>query len=151
MKQPTQKTVLIRQHLANKLSPDEVAIAMGIPKGDVMAIVYKDRHAEKKRKIKAGKVRSYVRRVPRHPDKTQVINEHERGMRGASDRVEPSSGQATTNRLKAISALQNELDFVRGQFAEAFRKNQDLYNEIKDLQAVIKYLEAQVVNLIKSN
>ena len=50
-----------------------------------------------------------------------------------------------------ISALQNELDFVRSQFAEAFKKNQDLYNEIKDLQAVIKYLEAQVVSLIKSN
>ena len=49
------------------------------------------------------------------------------------------------------SALQNELDFVRSQFAEAYNKNQDLYNEIKDLQAVIKYLETQVVNLIKSN
>ena len=151
MKQPTQKTVWIREHLANKLSPDEVAKAMGIPKGDVMAIVYKDRYAAKKRKARLGKVRSYVRRVPRHPDKTQVINEHKRGMRGGSNRVEPSSGQVTTNHLKTISALQNELDFVRGQFAEAFHKNQDLYNEIKDLQAVIKYLEAQVVSLIKSN
>ena len=158
MKQPTTKTVLIRQHLANKLSPDEVAIAMGIPKGDVMAVVYKDRYAAKKRKARLGKVRSYVRRVPRHPDKTQVIEEHERGMRSGSNRVEPSSGQVTmeqikvtTNHLKAVAALQNELDFVRGQFAEAFHKNQDLYNEIKDLQAVIKYLEAQVVNLIKSN
>jgi len=154
MKQPTTKTVLIRQHLANKLSPDEVAIAMGIPKGDVMAVVYKDRHAAKKRKARLGKVRSYVRRVPRHPDKTQVIEEHERGMRSGSDRVEPSSSRVfekVSADIKTIAALQNELDFVRGQFAEAFHKNQDLYNEIKDLQAVIKYLEAQVVNLIKSN
>ena len=153
MKQPTTKTVLIRQHLANKLSPDEVAIAMGIPKGDVMAIVYKDRYAAKKRKARLGKVRSYVRRVPRHPDKTQVIEEHERGMRSGSNRVEPSSTQVfekVSADIKTIAALQNELDFVRGQFAEAFHKNQDLYNEIKDLQAVIKYLETQVVNLIKS-
>jgi len=151
MIKPSQKTVMIRQHLVNKLSPDEIAEAMGIPLREVMTVVYKDRYAAKKRKARLGKVRSYVRRVPRHPDKTQVINEHERGMRGGSDRVEPSSGQVTTNHLKAVSALQNELDFVRGQFAEAFRKNQDLYNEIKDLQAVIKYLETQVVNLIKSN
>jgi peptidoglycan hydrolase CwlO-like protein len=53
--------------------------------------------------------------------------------------------------VKANSALQNELDFVRSQFAEAYNKNQDLYNEIKDLQAVIKYLENQVVKLIKPN
>jgi hypothetical protein len=154
MIKPSQKTVLIRQHLANKLSPEQIAIAMGIPLREVMTVVYKDRYAAKKRKARLGKVRSYVRRVPRHPDKTQVINEHKRGMRGGSDRVEPSSSQVfekVSADIKTISALQNELDFVRSQFAEAFRKNQDLYNEIKDLQAIIKYLEAQVVNLIKSN
>jgi hypothetical protein len=154
MKQPSVKTVAIRAGLANKLTPAQVAKDVGVPLGDVMKVVYKDRYAAKKRKARLGKVRSYVRRVPRHPDKIQVIEEHERGMRGGSDRVEPSSSQVfekVSADIKTISALQNELDFVRSQFAEAFRKNQDLYNEIKDLQAIIKYLEAQVVNLIKSN
>jgi hypothetical protein len=154
MIKPSQKTVSIRKHLANKLPPEQIAVAMGIPLREVMTVVYKDRYAAKKRKARLGKVRSYVRRVPRHPDKTQVIEEHEREMRGASDRVEPSSSRVfekVSADIKTISALQNELDFVRSQFAEAFRKNQDLYNEIKDLQAIIKYLEAQVVSLIKSN
>lgn len=150
MKQPSNKTVSIRQELAKNATPDQVAFKLGVPLKDVMKVVYKDRHAEKKRKARVGKVRSYVRRVPRHPDRTQVVGEHARGMRGSSGTEFPSEMELE-NRIKIISALQNELDFVRSQFAEAFKKNQDLYNEIKDLQAVIKYLEAQVVNLIKSN
>jgi len=150
MKQPSNKTVSIRQELAKNATPDQVAFKLGVPLKDVMKVVYKDRHAEKKRKARVGKVRSYVRRVPRHPDRTQVVGEHARGMRGSSG-TEFHSEMELENRIKIISALQNELDFVRSQFAEAFKKNQDLYNEIKDLQAVIKYLEAQVVNLIKSN
>lgn len=150
MKQASNKTVSIRQELANNATPDQVAFKLGVPLKDVMKIVYKDRYAEKKRKARVGKVRSYVRRVPRHPDRTQVVGEHARGMRGSSG-TEFHSEMELENRIKIISALQNELDFVRSQFAEAFKKNQDLYNEIKDLQAVIKYLEAQVVNLIKSN
>ena len=150
MKQPSNKTVSIRQELANNATPDQIAFKLGVPLKDVMKVVYKDRYAEKKRKARVGKVRSYVRRVPRHPDRTQVVSEHARGMRGSSG-TEFHSNMESENRIKMISALQNELDFVRSQFAEAFKKNQDLYNEIKDLQAVIKYLEAQVVNLIKSN
>jgi uncharacterized protein (DUF3084 family) len=150
MKQPSVKTVAIRTALANKLTPAQVAKEVGVPLGDVMKVVYKDRYTEKKRKARVGKVRSYVRRVPRHPDRTQVVGEHARGMRGSSG-TEFHSEMELENRIKMISALQNELDFVRSQFAEAFNKNQDLYNEIKDLQAVIKYLETQVVNLIKSN
>lgn len=150
MKQPSNKTVSIRQELANNATPDQIAFKLGVPLKDVMKVVYKDRYAEKKRKARVGKVRSYVRRVPRHPDRTQVVGEHARGMRGSSG-TEFHSNMESENRIKMISALQNELDFVRSQFAEAFKKNQDLYNEIKDLQAVIKYLEAQVVNLIKSN
>ena len=149
MKQPSNKTVSIRQELANNATPDQVAFKLGVPLKDVMKVVYKDRYAEKKRKARVGKVRSYVRRVPRHPDRTQVVGEHARGMRGSSG-TEFHSNMESENRIKMISALQNELDFVRSQFAEAFKKNQDLYNEIKDLQAVIKYLEAQVVTLIKS-
>lgn len=148
MKQPSTMTVAIRTGLADKLTPEEIAEQLGVPLGDVMKVVYKDRYAEKKRKARVGKVRSYVRRVPRHPDKTQVVGEHARGMRTS---VKPSLSHDTENHIKVISALQNELDFVRDQFAEAYNKNQDLYNEIKDLQAVIKYLETQVVNLIKSN
>jgi hypothetical protein len=150
MKQPSNKTVSIRQELANNATPDQIAFKLGVPLKDVMKVVYKDRYAEKKRKARVGKVRSYVRRVPRHPDRTQVVGEHARGMRGSSG-TEFHSNMKSENRIKMISALQNELDFVRSQFAEAFKKNQDLYNEIKDLQAVIKYLEAQVVTLIKSN
>lgn len=150
MKQASNKTVSIRQELANNATPDQVAFKLGVPLKDVMKVVYKDRYAEKKRKARVGKVRSYVRRVPRHPDRTQVVGEHARGMRGSSG-TEFHSEMELENRIKMISALQNELDFVRSQFAEAFKKNQDLYNEIKDLQAVIKYLEAQVVSLIKSN
>lgn len=150
MKQPSNKTVSIRQELANNATPDQIAFKLGVPLKDVMKVVYKDRYAEKKRKARVGKVRSYVRRVPRHPDRTQVVSEHARGMRGSSG-TEFHSEMESENRIKMISALQNELDFVRSQFAEAFKKNQDLYNEIKDLQAVIKYLEAQVVTLIKSN
>lgn len=150
MKQPSNKTVSIRQELANNATPDQIAFKLGVPLKDVMKIVYKDRYAEKKRKARVGKVRSYVRRVPRHPDRTQVVEGHTRGMRGSSG-TEFHSNMESENRIKMISALQNELDFVRSQFAEAFKKNQDLYNEIKDLQAVIKYLEAQVVTLIKSN
>lgn len=150
MKQPSNKTVSIRQELANNATPDQIAFKLGVPLKDVMKVVYKDRYAEKKRKARVGKVRSYVRRVPRHPDRTQVVSEHARGMRGSSG-TEFHSNMESENRIKMISALQNELDFVRSQFAEAFKKNQDLYNEIKDLQAVIKYLEAQVVTLIKSN
>lgn len=150
MKQPSNKTVSIRQELANNATPDQIAFKLGVPLKDVMKVVYKDRYAEKKRKARVGKVRSYVRRVPRHPDRTQVVGEHARGMRGSSG-TEFHSNMESENRIKMISALQNELDFVRSQFAEAFKKNQDLYNEIKDLQAVIKYLETQVVNLIKSN
>lgn len=150
MKQPSNKTVSIRQELANNATPDQIAFKLGVPLKDVMKVVYKDRYAEKKRKARVGKVRSYVRRVPRHPDRTQVVGEHARGMRGSSG-TEFHSNMESENRIKMISALQNELDFVRSQFAEAFKKNQDLYNEIKDLQAVIKYLEAQVVTLIKSN
>lgn len=149
MKQPSNKTVSIRQELANNATPDQIAFKLGVPLKDVMKVVYKDRYAEKKRKARVGKVRSYVRRVPRHPDRTQVVGEHARGMRGSSG-TEFHSNMESENRIKMISALQNELDFVRSQFAEAFKKNQDLYNEIKDLQAVIKYLEAQVVTLIKS-
>ena len=149
MKQPSNKTVSIRQELANNATPDQIAFKLGVPLKDVMKVVYKDRYAEKKRKARVGKVRSYVRRVPRHPDRTQVVSEHARGMRGSSG-TEFHSNMESENRIKMISALQNELDFVRSQFAEAFKKNQDLYNEIKDLQAVIKYLETQVVNLIKS-
>ena len=149
MKQPSNKTVSIRQELANNATPDQIAFKLGVPLKDVMKVVYKDRYAEKKRKARVGKVRSYVRRVPRHPDRTQVVGEHARGMRGSSG-TEFHSKMESENRIKMISALQNELDFVRSQFAEAFKKNQDLYNEIKDLQAVIKYLEAQVVTLIKS-
>lgn len=149
MKQPSNKTVSIRQELANNATPDQIAFKLGVPLKDVMKVVYKDRYAEKKRKARVGKVRSYVRRVPRHPDRTQVVSEHARGMRGSSG-TEFHSNMESENRIKMISALQNELDFVRSQFAEAFKKNQDLYNEIKDLQAVIKYLEAQVVTLIKS-
>lgn len=148
MKQPSTMTVAIRTGLADKLTPEEIAEQLGVPLGDVMKVVYKDRYAEKKRKARVGKVRSYVRRVPRHPDRTQVVGEHARGMRTS---VKPSLSHDTENHIKVISALQNELDFVRDQFAEAYNKNQDLYNEIKDLQAVIKYLETQVVNLIKSN
>lgn len=149
MKQPSVKTVVIRTALANNATPDQIAFKLGVPLKDVMKVVYKDRYAEKKRKARVGKVRSYVRRVPRHPDRTQVVGEHARGMRGSSG-TEFHSNMESENRIKMISALQNELDFVRSQFAEAFKKNQDLYNEIKDLQAVIKYLEAQVVTLIKS-
>jgi uncharacterized protein (DUF3084 family) len=155
MKQPSTMTIAIRTGLADKLTPEEIAEQLDIPRKDVMKVVYKDRHAEKKRKARVGKVRSYVRRVPRHPDKTQVVGEHDRGMRTP---VKPSLSRMGLDELEKVAALiksnsllQNELDFVRSQFAEAYNKNQDLYNEIKDLQAVIKYLETQVVNLIKSN
>lgn len=155
MKQPSVKTVAIRTALANKLTPEQVAKDVGVPLGDVMKVVYKDRYAEKKRKARVGKVRSYVRRVPRHPDKTQVVGEHDRGMRTpvkpSLSRMELGDLEKVAALIKSNSLLQNELDFVRSQFAEAYNKNQDLYNEIKDLQAVIKYLETQVVNLIKSN
>lgn len=156
MKQPSNKTVSIRQELANNATPDQIAFKLGVPLKDVMKVVYKDRYAEKKRKARVGKVRSYVRRVPRHPDRTQVVGEHARGMRGSSgtefrSKMELGDLEKVAALIKSNSALQNELDFVRSQFAEAFKKNQDLYNEIKDLQAVIKYLETQVVNLIKSN
>ena len=149
------KTELIRMTLANKLTPEQTSADLGLPLREVMAVIYRDRYAENRRKARVGKVRSYVRRVPRHPDKTQVVGEHDRSMRTpvkpSLTGMESSDLEKVAAIVKANSALQNELDFVRSQFAEAYNKNQDLYNEIKDLQAVIKYLENQVVKLIKPN
>lgn len=54
----------------------DIAKMLNVSPQEVYMVRYKDR-----KRLQLTKVRTYKRRVPRHPEKTQVIHSHERGVR----------------------------------------------------------------------
>lgn len=114
--------------------------------------VYRQRHLMKKAKKKKGVVRAYVRRVPRHPDQTQIIEAHERGVRTPGDKafVAPRSldiAAEVTASQKAVD--QFVADALGRRLDEAIAKNYELVEEIRRLDTVIQYLEAKISRMMK--
>jgi hypothetical protein len=80
MQTKTKTTKADKIRSAIKANPNakatEIAKALGVNPQEIYMLRYKDR-----KRLQLTKVRTYKRRVPRHPEKTQVIHSHERGMR----------------------------------------------------------------------
>ena len=127
---------------------------------DVKA-VYRQRHLLNKAKKKKGKVRAYVRRVPKHPDQTQIVEAYERTVRTPEDKLFKPDGEPkafvaprSLDRAAEITASQKAVDqFVADALGrrldEAIAKNYELVEEIRRLDTVIQYLEAKISRMMK--
>lgn len=120
----------IRALLKQGMSTEAIVKQLGCdPKA-----VYRQRHLLKKADKKKGKVRAYVRRVPKHPDQTQIVEAYERGVR--------TKEKESTDKDFVIQSLGNRLD-------DAIAKNYELVEEIRRLDTVIQYLETKIARLMK--
>jgi transposase-like protein len=153
MRTKTKTTTAIIHALKEGKSVEEIAKQVGVTKQRV----YQVRH-EVKQQAKE-EVRGYVRKTPKHPEKLQKINPYVRGAKkpSKSDWMPTQEQIAASDVLARASKAIGEHkrmhnEYVYSKLNEAVAKNNDLFNEVKDQQAIIRYLEGLVVRLAnKSN
>ncbi len=145
MKPKSQKVIAVINALQKGMPTEEIAETVGVSKSRIYNIRHKLKQQAKE------KVRAYVRKTPHHPKKLQKVGPYIRGGKTKKDvKAKPISGE----QMNAFTQFDPKAKFVPPRsldLADALIKNQDLYNEIKDQQAIIRYLENLVVRLTKSN
>lgn len=143
MKSRSKATIAIIHALKEGKSVEEIAKRVGVTKQRVYQVRHKLKQQSKE------EVRGYVRKTPKHPEKLQKVGAYVRGAKTQKN-VAVISGE----QMNAFTQFNPKAKFVPPRsldLADALIKNQDLYNEIKDQQAIIRYLENLVVRLTKSN
>lgn len=143
MKSRSKATIAIIHALKEGKSVEEIAKRVGVTKQRVYQVRHKLKQQSKE------EVRGYVRKTPKHPEKLQKVGAYVRGAKTKKN-VAVISGE----QMNAFTQFNPKAKFVPPRsldLADALIKNQDLYNEIKDQQAIIRYLENLVVRLTKSN
>lgn len=143
MKSRSKATIAIIHALKAGKSVEEIAKRVGVTKQRVYQVRHKLKQQSKE------EVRGYVRKTPKHPEKLQKVGAYVRGAKTQKN-VAVISGE----QMNAFTQFNPKAKFVPPRsldLADALIKNQDLYNEIKDQQAIIRYLENLVVRLTKSN
>lgn len=143
MKARSKATIAIIHALKEGKSIEEIAKRVGVTKQRVYQVRHKLKQQSKE------EVRGYVRKTPKHPEKLQKVGAYVRGAKTQKN-VAVISGE----QMNAFTQFNPKAKFVPPRsldLADALIKNQDLYNEIKDQQAIIRYLENLVVRLTKSN
>ncbi len=143
MKARSKTTIAIIHALKEGKSIEEIAKRVGVTKQRVYQVRHKLKQQSKE------EVRGYVRKTPKHPEKLQKVGAYVRGAKTQKN-VAVISGE----QMNAFTQFNPKAKFVPPRsldLADALIKNQDLYNEIKDQQAIIRYLENLVVRLTKSN
>jgi len=129
--------VKIRTQIIMGKTNQEIAKELNVPIKRVYAQRYLlNRKAKKENK---GKVRAYVRRVPKHPDQVQIVEEHNRGMRSSAKPLKPTKPSVGLDFFS--KGLADKLD-------EAIAKNFELVEEIRRLDIVIQYLETKIARLM---
>lgn len=123
MKPKSEATIAVINAVQKGKSIDQIAKETGLSKNRIYNIKWKMKQSSKE------KVRKYVRKTPHHPKKLQEVGPYVRGAKKAVKFQPPRSLE----------------------IADVLTRNQDLYNEIKDQQAIIRYLEGLVMRLTKSN
>lgn len=118
-------------------STEKIAASLGVSKSRIYNIRHKLKQQRKE------KVRAYVRKTPKHPEKLQKVGPY---VRGGKKPRKPKANSFTEIPQSTKFVPPRSLDL-----ADALIKNQDLFNEVKDQQAIIRYLEGLVVRLMKSN
>ena len=155
MKPKSQKVIAVINALQKGMPTEEIAETVGVSKSRVYNIRHKLKQQSKE------KVRAYVRKTPHHPKKLQKVGPYIRGGKTKKDvKAKPISGEqmnAFTQfdpKAKFVPPFNPNAKFVPPRsldVAELLVKNRDLYNEIKDQQAIIRYLEGLVTRISKSN
>ena len=143
MKSRSKATIAIIHALKEGKSVEEIAKRVGVTKQRVYQVRHKLKQQSKE------EVRGYIRKTPKHPEKLQKVGAYVRGAKTKKN-VAVISGE----QMNAFTQFNPKAKFVPPRsldLADALIKNQDLYNEIKDQQAIIRYLENLVVRLTKSN
>ncbi len=145
MKQKSQKVIAVINALQKGMPTEEIAETVGVSKSRIYNIRHKLKQQAKE------KVRAYVRKTPHHPKKLQKVGPYIRGGKTKKDvKAKPISGE----QMNAFTQFDPKAKFVPPRsfdVAELLVKNRDLYNEIKDQQAIIRYLEGLVTRISKSN
>lgn len=145
MKPKSQKVIAVINALQKGMPTEEIAETVGVSKSRVYNIRHKLKQQSKE------KVRAYVRKTPHHPKKLQKVGPYIRGGKTKRNvKAKPISGE----QMNAFTQFNPNAKFVPPRsldVAELLVKNRDLYNEIKDQQAIIRYLEGLVTRISKSN
>jgi len=145
MKPKSQKVIAVINALQKGVPTEEIAETVGVSKSRVYNIRHKLKQQTKE------KVRAYVRKTPHHPKKLQKVGPYIRGGKTKKDvKAKPISGE----QMNAFTQFDPKAKFVLPRslnVAELCIKNRDLYNEIKDQQAIIRYLEGLITRISKSN
>jgi hypothetical protein len=145
MKPKSQKVIAVINALQKGMPTEEIAETVGVSKSRIYNIRHKLKQQAKE------KVRAYVRKTPHHPKKLQKVGPYIRGGKTKKDvKAKPISGE----QMNAFTQFDPKAKFVPPRsfdVAELLVKNRDLYNEIKDQQAIIRYLEGLVTRISKSN
>jgi transposase-like protein len=153
MRTKTKTTTAIIHALKEGKSVEEIAKRVGVTKQRVYQVRHKLKQQSKE------EVRGYVRKTPKHPEKLQKVKPYVRGAKkpSKSDWMPTQEQIAASDVLaRASKAIgehkQMHNEYVYSKLNEAVAKNNDLFNEVKDQQAIIRYLEGLVVRLTnKSN
>lgn len=135
MRKQSNTTIAVINAVQKGKSIDEIAKELKIPKQRIYNIKWKmNKQTER--------VRKYVRKTPKHPEKLQTVGPYIRGAK-----------KLRKSKANPFTEIPQSTKFVPPRsldLAETLKHNADLYNEIKDQQAIIRYLEGLVVRLTKS-
>ena len=150
----SKQTIAIVNALSAGKSVAEIMKEFGVTNQVVYNIKYK---------YGKEKVKSYVRKTPKHPEKLQRVGPYVRGAKKprksdwmpTEKQIKESYKTAGDKLARASQVIaehkQMHNEYVYSKLNEAVAKNNDLFNEVKDQQAIIRYLEGLVVRLTKSN